>query len=280
MFNKRNKIDINKLIRTILLGLLSFLFISPLIWMVSAASKVEKDVMKFPIEWIPSEWNLIHNFKEVWFGAIPFDLYYFNSFKIALISTILTLLISSMAAYSFSKLNYRYKNVLFVFLMAFFLVPAETTLVPRFILINWLGLYDTHFGLILMLGFSIPITFLMRQFMLGISTEYIEAAKMDGAGYFRIYWQIIIPMVKPILATAGILKFIWSWNDYQNPLIFLRSNELYTVTLGMQSFASEFGTNYAVIMMAAVSAILPLIIVFVILQKHVIDGITMGGVKG
>lgn len=274
------KIKVSKLIGTVLVGMLSLLFLSPLLWMLSSSAKVEKDVMKYPIEWIPKEWNLIENFKTVWFGNIPFDLYYINSIKLAVITTLITLIISSMAAYSFSKLNYPFKNTLFIVLLSFFLIPTESTLVPRFILINWLGLYDTHEGIILMLAFSIPITFLMRQFMLGIDTEFIESAKVDGAGHFRIYWQIMLPMVKPILATGGILKFIWTWNDYQNPLIFLSSEELYTIPLGIQAFTSEYGTSYATTMMAAVSAIVPLMIVFFVLQKQVIDGITIGGVKG
>jgi multiple sugar transport system permease protein len=248
--------------------------------MLSSAAKVEKDVMSYPIQWIPKHWNLVENFKTVWFGKVPFELFYLNSLKIAIISTILTLIISSMAGYSFAKLNFPFKNTLFILLMAFFLVPSESTLVPRFILINWLGLYDSHAGIILMSAFSIPLTFLMRQFMIGISTEYIEAAKIDGAGFFRIYWQIMLPMVKPILATAGILKFIWTWNDYQNPLIFLSTQKLFTITLGMGMFSDEFGTSYATTMMAALTAILPLIIVFLILQRQVIAGITVGGVKG
>lgn len=274
------KVKVSKVIGTILVGMLSLLFLSPLLWMLSSSAKVEKDVMKYPVEWIPKDWNLIENFKTVWLGNIPFDLYYMNSIKIAVITTIITLIISSMAAYSFAKLNYPFKNTLFIVLLSFFLIPTESTLVPRFILINWLGLYDSHEGIMLMLAFSIPITFLMRQFMLGIDTEFIESAKVDGAGHFRIYWQIMLPMVKPILATGGILKFIWTWNDYQNPLIFLSSDALYTIPLGIQAFTSEYGTSYATTMMAAVSAIVPLMIVFFILQKQVIDGITIGGVKG
>lgn len=273
-------LKVSKVIGTIFVGLFSLLFLSPLLWMLSSATKVEKEVMTYPIKFIPTEWNLVENFKTVWLGDVPFGLYYYNSLKLAIITTILTLIISSMAGYSFAKLNFPFKNTLFIVLMSFFLIPTEATLVPRFILINWMGLYDTHEALLLMLAFSIPLTFLMRQFMAGISTEYIEAAKMDGAGHFRIYWQIMLPMVKPILATAGILKFIWTWNDYQNPLIFLSSDNLFTVTLGMQAFNAEYGTSYAAAMMAAVSAIIPLVIVFFILQKQVINGITVGGVKG
>lgn len=271
---------LSKSIVTAIMGLLSILFLSPLIWMLSAASKYEKDVMTFPIQWIPTDWNFIENLKTVWMGSIPFSLNYYNSLKLAIIETLLTLLFSSLAGFAFAKLNFPFKNQLFLLLMCFYLIPGESTLVPRFIMIKWFGLYDTHLALILMGSFTITLTFLMRQFMLNIHNEFLEAAKVDGAGYLRIFWQIVLPMAKPILATVGILKFLWTWNDYQNPLIFLMSPKLFTIPLGMQAFQAEFASSYSVMMMAAVSAIIPLLILFILLQKHVINGITVGGVKG
>ncbi|MEK0317303.1 carbohydrate ABC transporter permease [Cohnella sp. 56] len=270
----------SKIIVTAVMALLSVAFLTPLLWMLSAASKVEKDVMSFPIRWIPEHWNLIANFKTVWMGTIPFDLNYYNSLKLAVIETLLTLLFSSMAGFSFAKLNFPFKNQLFILLLCFFLIPNESTLVPRFIMIRWLHLYDTHVALILMGAFTITLTFLMRQFMLSIHTEFLEAARIDGAGYLRTYWQIVLPMARPIVATVGILKFLWTWNDYQGPLIFLRSPKLFTIPLGIQSFNAEYASSYAVMMMAAVSAIIPLILLFVVLQKQVINGIAGGGVKG
>src|SRR5699024_4072889 len=149
----------SRIITTIFVGALSLLFLSPLLWMISASAKVEIDVMTYPVQWIPREWNLINNFKTVWLENVPFDLYYLNSLKLAIITTLITLIISSMAAYSFAKLNFPFKNMLFIIMSSFFLSPTESTLVPRFILMNWLGLYDTHEALMLMLAFSIPITF-------------------------------------------------------------------------------------------------------------------------
>jgi len=265
---------------TLILGLLSIVFLVPLIWMLSTSAKFESDVMVFPIEWIPTRWNLIENFKAVWMSDVPFGLFYFNSIKIASITTFVTIIVSSMAAYAFSKLKFPGRSLLFALLISFLMIPEQATLVPRYIMIKWFGLFNTHEGIILMGMFSIYFTFLMRQYMMGISDEYIEAAKIDGAGYFRIYWQVILPLCRPILATVGIIKFIWVWNDYQNPLIFLYNEKLYPITLGMQYFRTEYSENYAVMMMAAVSAIVPLLIVFVILQRHVIAGISLGGVKG
>lgn len=274
------KVNKVKIVNTVVLGIISILFLVPLIWMISTAFKYESDVFVFPIEWIPRRINVIHNFKEVWLSNVPFYQFYINSFKLAGITTFITLLFSSMAAFSFAKLQFKGRNLVFFFLIALMIIPEQSTLVPRFIFMRMLGLYDTHTALIIMTMFSMYFTFLMRQFIGSIEDDYLEAAKIDGASLFTIYWRIILPLCKPIIATVGIIKFIWSWNDYQNPLIFLISKELYPITMGMQLFQDEYSDTFAVLMMASLSAIIPLVIVFVILQKQVIEGISLGGVKG
>lgn len=265
---------------TLVMFLLSIAFLFPLFWMISAAFKTEVEVLSFPIKWIPEKSNFWNNFHTVWLSDVPFHLFYLNSIKLAIITTLATLLFSTMAAYSFSKLRFPGKNIIFFLLVSFMIIPEQATLVPRYILIKWMGLYNTHAAIVFMVMFSIYFTFLMRQFMLSISNEFIEAAKIDGAGYFRIYWQIMLPLSKPIIATAGIIKFIWTWNDYEKPLIFLYDQKLYPIPLGIQLFKEQFSNNYAVSMMAALSAIIPILIVFVLLQRQVINGIALGGVKG
>lgn len=272
--------NISKIIITFFMGILSLVFLIPLIWMISAAFKYEKDVMRFPIQWIPENINFMYNFKTVWMGRVPFYDFYFNSFKVAIITTCITLIISSMAAYSLTKIQFKGRNLVFIALLSFMIIPDQATLIPRFLLIRWFHLYNTHAAIILMSMFSIYFTFLLRQFMMGISDEYIEAARIDGAGHTRIFASIMVPLCKPILATVAIIKFIWTWNDYQNPLIFLLDKDLYTIPLGMTLFQDDYTNNYAIMMMAAVSAIIPLVIVFIALQKQVINGIALGGVKG
>lgn len=274
------KFTVSKLLTTIILGAFSLVFLTPLFWMLSAAAKLEKDVMTYPIQWIPPTWNLVNNFQAVWMGKVPFHLFYWNSIKLASITTLLTLIICSMAAYSFAKLRFRGRETAFGILLALMIIPNEATLVPRYLLMKWFHMYNTHTGLIIMGMFSIYFTFLLRQFMVGIHNDFIEAAKIDGAGYFLVFWRIMIPLCKPILATVGIIKFIWSWNDYQGPLIFLIKRDLYPIPMGIQLFRDEFADNFAVIMMASLSAIIPLLIVFIVLQKQVIKGIALGGVKG
>lgn len=274
------KKNFSKIITTIIMGGLSIVFLIPLIWMISAAFKFEKDVMRFPIQWIPNPSNVIYNFKTVWMGRVPFYDFYFNSIKIALITTLITLIISSMAAFSLTKLQFKGRNLIFLGLISFMIIPDQATLIPRFMVIRWLGLYDTHTAIIIMSMFSIYFTFLLRQFMNSVSDDFMEAARIDGASQLKIFVSIMIPLCQPVLATVAIIKFIWTWNDYQNPLIFLLSKDLYTIPLGMTLFRDDYTNNYAIMMMAALSAIIPLVILFIVLQKQVINGIALGGVKG
>lgn len=271
---------LSKSITTVILGVFSLMFLTPLVWMVSSAFKFEKDVMRFPIQWIPEKINVLYNFKSVWMGRVPFYDFYWNSLKVAIITTLITLLISSMSAYSLTKLRFRGRNLVFLAMLSFMIIPDQATLIPRFLIIRWLGLYDTHAALILMSMFSIYFTFLLRQFMSDISDEYLEAARIDGAGHLRTFFSIMIPLCRPVLATVAIIKFIWTWNDYQNPLIFLLSKKLYTIPLGITLFRDDYTNNYAIMMMAALSAVIPLLVIFIIMQKQVINGIALGGVKG
>ncbi|MGG1518019.1 carbohydrate ABC transporter permease [Paenibacillus oryzisoli] len=269
---------LKKTLLTLLMCVIGILFMSPFIWMISASMKPEADVFIYPIQWIPKHWQLIENYKEVW--STNFPLYYWNSIKVTVCTTALSVLLSSMAAYSFSKIKFRGRNVIFVLVLVIYMIPSQAILVPQFLLFRWVGLFDSHFGLILLGSFSVLGTFMLRQFYLGIHEEYMESARIDGAGHFRIFWSICTPLVKPAIATYAILRFIWTWNDYQNPLIFLRTKTLFTLPLGIQSFADLNGNFYSLIMAASVSAIVPLLIIFIIGQKQVIEGISMGGVKG
>lgn len=216
----------------------------------------------------------------MWFGAYPFYLYYWNSIKVSVVTTCISCLVSSLAAYGFSKVNFKAGKWLFMIVLATYMVPGQATLIPQFILYRNIGLFDSHLGLVLLGSFSVLGTFMLRQFFMGVHQDFIESAKIDGAGHGRIFWSIGLPLVKPAVATYAILRFIWTWNDYQNPLIFLRSDKLFTIQLAMQKFTSLSGEFYSLIMAAAVSAIVPLLIVFVIGQKSVIEGIALGGVKG
>ncbi|GAA3403512.1 carbohydrate ABC transporter permease [Paenibacillus hodogayensis] len=276
----KNRYNLGKLAATVLMLILGSLFLLPFIWMISASFKPEVDVFKYPIEWIPRNWQIVDNYKEVWFGEHPFSLYYWNTIKVTLLTTFVSVAVSSMAAYAFSHVPFKGKNFLFVVVLMTFMVPNLSIIVPQFIILKWMGLVDTHLGLILVGSFSALGTFMLRQFFLGIHKELLDAARIDGAGQFKMFTSIALPLVRPALATYAILRFIWTWNDYANPLVFIRSHHLETVQIGIQKFASESGVYYSLIMAGTVSAIIPLLIIFIIGQKQVIEGIALGGVKG
>ena len=159
------------------------------------------------------------------------------------------------------------------------MIPEQVTIVTRFLITRELGLYNTHTGLILMLSFSVYGVFLLRQTMMSIPEALSESARIDGANHWQIFSRIILPMTQPTIATLAILKFTWTWNDYQNPLIFLTNPNKYVLQQGMQAFATQSGVYYSLTMAAAVSSILPLLIIFLIGQKYIIDGIGEGAVK-
>ncbi|WP_020618019.1 carbohydrate ABC transporter permease [Paenibacillus daejeonensis] len=270
----------DRVLVTLLMGAAGILFILPFLWMLSASFKPELDVMTYPIKWIPERWNAIENYTQVWAGAVPFALYYWNSIKVTLMSTAVSLIVSAMAAYGFSKVNFKGRDSFFLIVLATFMIPTQAILVPQFIMYRWIGLFDSHAGLVLLAASSVLGTFLLRQFFMGVHNEIIESARIDAAGHWTIFARIALPLVKPALATYMILRFIWTWNDYQNPLIFLRTDALFTLQLGIRKFADFSGEFYSLMMAGAVSAILPLLIIFIIGQKQVIEGVAMGSVKG
>ena len=274
------KLNITKVILTAIFWAVGISMVLPLIWMMSTACKVEADVFNFPIQWIPPRWNLVENMKEVWGGTYNFGLYYLNTIKVTLGATFLQVFVSALGAYGFSKVKFKGRDKIFLAYLATMMIPPQVTIVSQFIIMREIGLYNSHAGLILMLAFSVYGVFLLRQAMLAIPESLSESAMIDGAGHVTIFFRIIMPMIKPSLATLATLKFVWTWNDYQAPLVFLNNRALYTIQLGMKQFASESGSYYSLIMAAAVSAILPLIIVFLFCQRFVVDGIATGAVKG
>lgn len=274
------KLGVGKLILTVIFWLIGFSMLLPLIWMISASFKMEADVFNFPIQWIPPRFNGIENYKAVWGRQYNFGLYYWNSISLTVAATALQMFVSSLGAYGFSKVHWKGRDQVFVLYLATMMIPPQVTIVSQFLIAKQIRLYNTHLGLILLYMFSVYGVFLLRQSMLGIPESLSESAKIDGASHFRVFLQIIFPLTKPALATLGILKFVWTWNDYQAPLVFLSSRKLYTIQLGMKQFASEAGNYYSLIMAAAVSSIIPLVIAFLFGQRFVIDGIASGAVKG
>jgi multiple sugar transport system permease protein len=268
-----------KILLTILMACFAILMILPYVWMISTSFKVNGEVFIYPIEWIPRHWNF-NNYREVWTGPNPFYTYYINSIKITAITVIGNLITSAMAGYAFAKINFKGRNWIFLLYLSTMMIPSQVLLVPRFILFDWMQLINTQYAIILPGLFTVFGTFLMRQFFSTLPNELLEAARVDGAGYWRTFWQICLPLTKPAFVTLLILTFTWHWNDYENPLIFLRDKDLYTIPLGLTNYVEEHGTNYVLTMAASVSALVPLLILVIICQKWFVEGIASTGLKG
>lgn len=268
-----------KIFITIIMFMIASTMVFPLIWMLSTSLKYEVDVFNFPIEWIPKRWNMLQNYSKVWFDN-NFGLYYFNTIKIAVLSTFFQVAISAMSAYAFAKIKFKFNNIIFFIYIATLMIPFQVTIVPTFMVFKWIDLYNTHLGIILLSSFSVYGMFLLKQFMIGIPNEVSESAKIDGAGHGKIFTLIVLPMTTPAIATLAMLKFIWTWNDYQSPLIFLSKQKLYTLQLFMKSFQDEYNIYYALTMTAAMLTIIPLILLFLFTQRFIIEGISLGAVKG
>ncbi|HIT90446.1 MAG TPA: carbohydrate ABC transporter permease [Candidatus Merdenecus merdavium] len=268
-----------KILGTVFVWLIALLCIMPFIWMISASFKREADVFAIPFQLIPEYINL-NNFKEVWFGKYNYPLMFLNSIKVTLLSVVFAIITSLLAGYGFSKLKFPGRNKIFLLYLATMMVPPQLLMVPKFLMFKEMGIYNTHWALILPAAFSIYGVFMIRQYMLQIPEELSEAARIDGAGDLRICFQIISPLCKPAIVTLIILFFTWSWNDYDNALIFINSKDLYTINLGLVNFMDETGMKYALIMAASVITIIPIFIIFLVAQKYFVGGLTAGSVKG
>lgn len=275
------KADMPRIIITIILGILAVSAMFPFFWMISASMKVEADVFRYPIEWIPETMNLKENYTEIWKPQYQMGLMYWNSIKLTVLATVLDVLFASMAAYAFAKIDFRFSNQLFLLFIACWMIPAQVNLIPKFIIFSKIGLYNTHGGLLLNYLFSAYGVFLIRQYLMSVPDALVESGKIDGASHFKIFCHIIAPIAKPVISTLAILRFVWVWNNYQAPLVFLNSKELFTIQRGLSQFNDpQNGVTYSLLMTASVCAILPLIIVFISMQRYVIDGLAGGSVKG
>lgn len=268
-----------RLLMTLIMLALAIVMIMPFLWMISTSLKTPTEVFKYPIEWIPSNPTWEHHVK-VWTGAKSFGTYYLNSLKISLIGMVGATFLSAFAAYGFARIEFKGRNGLFMLYLSMMMIPPQVLFVPKFIMFEWAGIYNTHWALILPAMFTIFGVFMLRQFFLSIPHEISESAFIDGAGHFRIFFQLILPLAKPALATLAIIDFSWHWNDYENALVFLIDEELYTIPLGLQNFILENMVDYNGMMAAASAGIIPMIIVFAIGQRYIIQGLTNSAVKG
>ena len=258
--------------------ILSVSMLMPFFWMASASLQMDKDVFRFPFRWIPSEprWK---NYLLIW-KRIPFLTFIMNTVKLTTIITALQIFTSSLAAYAFAKLRFKGRDLIFTCYIATIAIPWQVYMVPQFIIMRKLGLGDSHLALILLQTFTAFGVFLMRQFFVSIPGELSEAARIDGLGEYGIFFRIILPNAKPALATLTIYSLVLVWNDFMGPLIYLSSEKLKTIQLGLRMFIAQYSAEYSLIMAASLVSLVPIILLFVFLQRFFIEGVATSGIKG
>jgi multiple sugar transport system permease protein len=265
----------------IIYGLMIFcalIMLTPFAWMLSASLKLEKDVFAYPIKWIPRNpvWS---NYTVIW-EKFPLSIGFINSFKLTFATMILQITTSSAAAYAFAKLDFKGRNTLFMAYVTTIAIPWQVYMVPQYIMMSKFHLVDSHIGIILMHAFTAMGVFLIRQFYMGIPNELLEAARIDGLSEYGILIRIMLPLSKPAIATMAITSFVFEWNDFMGPLIYLSSTEKKTIQLMIRLFNTMYSTNYAWMMAAAVIALIPVFIIFISLQKYFVQGVATSGLKG
>ena len=276
------KMTAGRVIRRVLLYaaliLGAVVMLMPFVWMISTSLKLEKDVFSFPIQWIPEvpQWS---NYQKIW-EIVPLLTGFFNSAKLTIFTMVLQILTSSFAAYAFAKLEFRGRSFLFMAYVTTIAIPWQVYMVPQYIMMGAISLTDSHLGIILMHAFTATGVFMMRQFFLGIPNELLEAARIDGLSEYGIWARIMVPLSKPAVATLAITSFVFEWNDFMGPLIYLSSTEKKTIQLMMRMFNTQYSSNYALMMAAATVSLIPVFILFIFLQRYFVEGVATSGLKG
>jgi len=279
MKSARKKAIAGKVIVYAILILIAVLMIIPFIWMLSASIKSDREVFQMnPFVLIPEN-PKFSNYHDIW-TKIPMLKFAENTIFLTIVVTFLQLLTSSFAAYSFAKLEFKHKNTLFFAYIATIAMPWQVYMVPQFIMMRKFGLNDKLLAIICLQAFSAFGVFMMKQFYEDIPNELCEAARIDGMSEYRIYASIMLPLSKPALSTLTIFTFVNTWNDYLGPLIYLKSEQKKTIQLGLKMFISQYSSDYGLIMAGSVLSLIPVLAVFLCLQKYFVEGVAATGLKG
>jgi multiple sugar transport system permease protein len=263
----------------VILALGAFAMAFPFVWMILTSFKDISQTFLIPPKWIPDPW-VWENYPNS-LQALPFGRAYFNSFYISIIVVGVSLITASMAAYAFAKISFPGREPLFLLFLATMMVPGQVTIIPLFLIMKALGWVDTHYAIIVPGAlFNAFAVFLLRQFIRGIPKEMEEAATIDGCSRWRIYWQIILPLLVPAMAALGIFLFLGSWNNFFGPLIFLNTPDLFTVPLMLNQFRGQYTVDWTLLMAGSAIAVIPVLVVYIILQRRIIEGITLTGLTG
>lgn len=258
----------------------SVLFLLPLWWMISTSLKSMQEISQYPPTFIPEQFHW-SNYRETWTAA-PFTRYTMNTLLLTFFAVTGNVLVNAFVAYGFAKIRFRGKKLWFSVLLSTIMIPGFVTLIPQYVLFSKLGLVGTYYPIIIpqFLGSAFYI-FMLRQFYLTIPTELSEAARIDGAGHFQIWYRIILPLSKPGLAAIAIFAFNGAWNDFLGPLLYVNDESLYTLQIGLQSFRGSMQTQWNYLMAGSVIVLVPMIVLFFLFQRYFIEGMNLtAGTKG
>jgi len=273
----RSKVTSTDALRVVILVTSALLALIPIVWLVLGSFKTPTELSKRPPTLLPESWGL-SNYTEA-MTRFNFPSYLTNSVIVTLAATLLTLAINSMAAYALAKYNFRGKNGLFLLTLATIMIPLQVILLPVYQVVASLGLVNTLWGLIIPAAATPTGVFILRQYMLSIPDELIEAARVDGAGEFRIFFRIVLPMCRPALAVVAILSIMWRWNDFLWPLVVAQSESVYTLPVALARFTAEETVPFNLILAMSVVTVLPVIILFLFFQRQIVTGIANTGIK-
>lgn len=256
----------------------SVIMLVPFIWMVLTSFKTYAETVKLPIQWLPSVWNL-DNYREVLL-KLDFIRYYGNTVIVTLLTTTIMLFIGSISAFAFARMDFPFKNALFYMLLTVFMVPGQMTMIPKYLIISKLGWVDSLKAIVIPNVFSVYTMFMLRQFFAGLPREIEDAGKIDGCSWFRIYWNIELPLCKSSIVAITVINILWCWNDLLWPLIATSSDKMRVLSVAMSTLQGQHGTQYQLLMAAGVMAIIPMVIIYSFGQKYFIEGVAFTGVKG
>ena len=269
---------VRKVLLYVLLIIIGIIMVVPFLWMISTSLKEQYDTVKIPPVWIPNppRWQ---NYVDL-FTQQPMLQFMLNTIKIVFFVVLGQLFFSSLAAYSFARIKFKGRTVMFFFYIATLMVPGQVTMIPTYLMFAKVGLVDNHIVLILPALFSAFGVFLLRQFFMSLPKELEEAAEIDGCNPFTTYYRIMLPLIVPAMLTLGVFTLMNTWNDYMGPLIYLTTPEKYTMTLGIAYFKGVYTTQWNLVMAGSVLSVIPILVAYLCAQKYFVEGIAFSGVKG
>ena len=269
---------VRKVLLYALLIIIGIIMVVPFLWMISPSLKEQYDTVKIPPVWIPNppRWQ---NYVDL-FTQQPMLQFMLNTIKIVFFVVLGQLFFSSLAAYSFARIKFKGRTVMFFFYIATLMVPGQVTMIPTYLMFAKVGLVDNHIVLILPAFFSAFGVFLLRQFFMSLPKELEEAAEIDGCNPFTTYYRIMLPLIVPAMLTLGVFTLMNTWNDYMGPLIYLTTPEKYTMTLGIAYFKGVYTTQWNLVMAGSVLSVIPILVAYLCAQKYFVEGIAFSGVKG